>query len=341
MTDRNTAITLSRITGMIFIVLCHIVEYFWFVPGHEVIGHFFDCGVPLFIFISGYLYGLRIIRNYKRFFIKRIVSVSCPAVLVSVFTMIALLIAGVSVSIPTVIAYLFDLEGLLFLNWSFVSRFFNQIDSLGPLWFTTIIMLCYLLIPLLQMVYKRLVLKKIGIFIFVAVGILICVLVKPYFELSYFLFYIIGYIAGKNELMKKINLKWLAIYSLIVCAAIIIRLILHNFFDDTELYTTYAGLSHFVLGIWFVVLYSWLNNRFSIMFKKISERKVTKTLDKYSYYIFLVHGVFCMGAFNLFELMPLHFAVLLFLVATVSFAIIIRFLSNYLVKPFRKRGYLE
>ena len=40
MTDRNTAITLSRITGMIFIVLCHIVEYFWFVPGHEVLGHF-------------------------------------------------------------------------------------------------------------------------------------------------------------------------------------------------------------------------------------------------------------------------------------------------------------
>ena len=135
------------------------------------------------------MYGLRIIRNYKRSFIERIVSVSYPAVLVSVFTMIALLIAGVSVSIPTVIAYLFDLEGLLFLNWSFVSRFFNQIDSLGPLWFTTIIMLCYLLIPLLQMVYKRLVLKKIGIFIFVAVGILICVLLKPYFELSFFVLY--------------------------------------------------------------------------------------------------------------------------------------------------------
>ena len=155
------------------------------------------------------------------------------------------------------------------------------------------------------------------------------------------MFYIIGYIAGKNELMKKINLKWLAIYSLIVCAAIIIRLILHNYIGNTDLYITYAGLSHFVLGTWFVVLYSWLNNRFSVMFKNISEGKVAKTLDKYSYYIFLVHGVFCMGTFNLFELMPLHFAVLLFLVATVSFAIIIRFLSNYLVKPFRKRGYLE
>lgn len=337
MIEKDNSITLSRITGMLFIVICHIVKYFWFIPGHNILGDFFDCGVQLFIFISGYLYGMRVINNYKKFYMKRIVTVSFPAILVSLLTIITLIIAGVSVSVTTIIAYCVDLEGLLFLNWTFVSQFFNQIDSLGPLWFTTIIMLCYLLVPLLQALYKRYLPRNINVLLFIVIGITISIIVKPYFELSYFLFYIVGYIAGKNNLMKKINTKWFAIYSFVFCAVIVIRLVLHRYYDDTDIYFTYVGVSHFVLGTWFVVLYAWLNNRIGTNMEKVSGNMIVKVLDKYSYYIFLVYGVFCMGTFNLFELMPLHFATFAFVGLTVFFAIIIKAISNLLTKPFIKR----
>ena len=47
-TGRNPVITLSRVLGMFFIVLCHIIKYYSFIPMHESLGFFFKCGVDLF-----------------------------------------------------------------------------------------------------------------------------------------------------------------------------------------------------------------------------------------------------------------------------------------------------
>ena len=38
----NSAISLSRILGMVFIVLCHIIKYYEFVPMHESLAQFFN-----------------------------------------------------------------------------------------------------------------------------------------------------------------------------------------------------------------------------------------------------------------------------------------------------------
>ena len=142
---RNPAIMVARILGMLFIVLCHIIQYYTFVPGHGFLGQFFNCGVQLFLFVSGYLYGEKTIQGFRKWYIKRVATVAFPSVLVSVFTIIALLIVGNTITINNIIAYCLDLEGLLFINYN-LQTFFQEIRSLGPLWFTTIIMLCYLLV---------------------------------------------------------------------------------------------------------------------------------------------------------------------------------------------------
>ena len=122
---------------------------------HESLGQFFNCGVDLFIFISGYLYGGKVIKNFGRWYLKRIVTVALPAVILSMVVILALSIAGKNQSINSIIAYCLDLEGLLFLNWNLVSMIFKEIPSLGPLWFTTIIMLCYLMVSLFQKISTK------------------------------------------------------------------------------------------------------------------------------------------------------------------------------------------
>ncbi len=330
---RNNAITLSRVTGMMLIILCHIISFYPFIPGHESLNHFFNCGVQLFIYISGYLYGLRTINGYKSFFKKRMLSVSFPAIIVSIITIIALLIVGVSVSVPSIFAYCFDLEGLLFLNWSVIGSLFNEITSLGPLWFTTVIMLCYLLLPLLQKIYNLKVIKnnfKIFLLIFVLAGLVLCIVLRFYIDISYFLWFAIGFFTGRIKLLNKIKLSHLVLYSIAFIIVIILRLLLHRYYDGTNIYIIYSGLSHFVLGTWFVVLYSYLNNRFDKAINTIANSKIIRWLDAYSYYIYLVHGIFCAGVFNIFDYMPLYLSSIVFLIVTVLCSIIIKIISDFI-----------
>ena len=145
---RNPVITLSRVLGMLFIVTCHIIKYYTFIPMHESLGQFFNCGVDLFLFISGYLYGGKVVNRFGKWYFKRYLTVSLPAVIISITVIVALFIAGEGVSVNSIIAYCLDLEGILFLNWN-LTFLFREILTLGPLWFTTIIMICYLLVPAL------------------------------------------------------------------------------------------------------------------------------------------------------------------------------------------------
>ena len=148
-TNRDPVISISRVLGMVFIVICHIIKYYPFIPGSEFLGQFFNCGVHIFLFISGYLYGMRKITNFKKWYCKRLITVALPAIIVSWLMIIALYIAGENISFNSIIAYSLDIEGLVFLNNS-LSKIFPEITGLGPLWFTTIILLCYLLVPILQ-----------------------------------------------------------------------------------------------------------------------------------------------------------------------------------------------
>ena len=333
--EHNNAITLSRITGMFLIVLCHTIKFYWFVPWHESLGQFLNCGVHLFLFISGYLYGDRAIKNYKEFYQKRFYSVSLPAILISVFTIIALLLVGVSISIQSIVFYSLDLEGLLFLNWSFFSSLFSEIDSLGHLWFTTIIVICYLLIPALQKLICYLRTNKynsVFFCLFTIVGMLIYVLLSNIITLVYILWFVIGYLSGNIELLNKVKFKSFFVYTLLFVMSVVGRIIIHIFFDDTIFYTTFVGISLFIAGTWFVVFYSYLNNRFNETIKKISRYKIVKVFDNYSYYIYLTHGIFCSGVFNIFDKMSLFFATIVFIVVTVVFAVVLKTICSSLRK---------
>ena len=54
---KNASISVSRVAATILIVICHIVKYYTFIPGSSLLGQVFNVGVPMFVIISGYLYG--------------------------------------------------------------------------------------------------------------------------------------------------------------------------------------------------------------------------------------------------------------------------------------------
>lgn len=323
---RNPVISLSRICGMLLIVLCHVVVCYN-VPIGSALSGFFNCGVELFLLISGYLFGQRIIDDWGAFYSKRFRTVSIPAIITSVLVMAALLIVRQPLEWQSIVAYLLDAEGLLFLNWDFVtSNLFNEILSLGPLWFTTIIMLCYLLIPLLQRVAH---LNSIRYILFIIIGLVI-VIICPFIHLEYFFVFSIGYFAGKINLLDKIECKEFLLFTGLFILSLLFRVWAHRYIGSSPLYARLTIIPSTISGAWFIALFAFINSTNPERTKLFASSRSIQLCDKYSYYIFLSHGVFCMGTFNLYSHFSLPLATMLFILFTVAGAVIIRAISIYI-----------
>ena len=74
----------------------------------------------------------------------------------------------------------------------------------------------------------------------------------------------------------------------------------------------------------------------SSVITKMADSRIIRTLDGYSYYVFLVHGVFCMGFFNLYEKLPLPLATVLFVIATILSAVVLKLISQAISRPLLK-----
>ncbi len=66
--ERNYAISLLRVIGMFSIILCHFFGWI----GISSLSQFFNFGVYLFLFISGFLYGRKQIKDYKKWMWARV-----------------------------------------------------------------------------------------------------------------------------------------------------------------------------------------------------------------------------------------------------------------------------
>lgn len=148
---KHSEISILRTLSMFSIVLCHIIGYYSFIPSHNYLSQVFNVGVEIFFLMSGYLYGTKIIPRFFTWYKERIRKIYIPALIVIVIDIIVLTVVYSSkYSFCTIIVYLTNLHGVLHIYPTFFSSYITKIDNLGPLWFTTIIMICYLMVPLLQ-----------------------------------------------------------------------------------------------------------------------------------------------------------------------------------------------
>lgn len=332
--QKNPAISIARVMGMLLIVLCHTVAYYTFIPGSAFLGQIFGVGVHLFFFVSGYLYGGKMVGNLGKWYAQRLLTVSVPAVITSIIVMISLFIIGTKISASTVVVYLLNLEGILFLN-SGVLNYFSEIVPLGHIWFTTIIMLCYLLVPLLQKVKTPS--SNAGniawISTFLAIGTLVCFFTFTFANLTFFFLFSIAYFLGRMRFLDKVRGNFAIGYSVILLAVIGGRLLMRHYFDNTAVYTFYVGISNFVLGTWPVIFLAYVYRKLPKIINVIADWKPLKWFDKYSFYIYLTHGIFCAGELNIYKLLPLPLATVAFCVCTLIGAMILKWLCDFITKP--------
>lgn len=152
MMEKNIGLSYCRVVATLFIVVCHIIKYYTAIPFSQYMAQFFNVGVEMFIILSGYLYGGKKITDYKKFYLHRYLKICLP---VQIWTIVVFICSGRKDVLPYLIHFL-NIGGLRWINEGLLPPI--GVGGLGHTWFVTIIILCYLMIPLIQKVcdtYKK------------------------------------------------------------------------------------------------------------------------------------------------------------------------------------------
>lgn len=298
--DKNNAIVLIRTLAMLSIIVCHIFQEL-----NNELAYWFNVGVQIFVFTSGFLYGAKNIKNIKEFYIKRVKRILIPYYVFLVVVFIYYYIfKSEFINLKLVISTLLGLQ-----------LFGTSISGLGHLWFVTLIIICYVITPLLEKCYKKLSKYNDLKFWFVLSIILIIfqgVAFIPGMNFNITInisVYILGYAISKkyytNHLDStnkslKLGLGALSIGIILSIIKIIsymdITIYIKKLFSLVGVYkNVFIGIAIFLLIYMF-----WEKNKEFIKNKKILN--ILYFLDKYSYCIYITHLIFILGPSSLLNL---------------------------------------
>ena len=275
---KNVNISIVRIVSMFMILICHFCNEMGNKLG-SVLGQTFNVGVFIFIIISGYLFGKKNIDKPANWIIKRIKKIMIPVWIWVAVVNIIYLLKGIPLNFVGIISYIFDMQG-----W------FGIMNGLEHLWFLSVIMICYFVTPFLEKIRKnQLNFLKIIVAIFIASIIFSFVNVK----LGRYIFdvnlYISAYYYSFFENKFKKNKTNIFTYMGIIILSMITRVICRKFLDETVVYTNIV-----VLYTQSLIAFSVFRILQSLKIKNI-KLKIVEHLDEISYYIYIVHYVFCVG----------------------------------------------
>ena len=290
---RDTAITLLHVVGMIMIFLCHSMQ----IEKIYSISEILISGVPLFLFVSGFLTGKKEIDNVGKWLIEKAKRILVPF-LIFIITIYGLYsISGMAqVSAFQWIFSLCNLQGLNYTYWKF--NHFGAVAGCGHLWFVTTLMFCYLLTPLMQKLKKRS-LKSWQKFLLI-LSVLIGQLGLLYlgFQLSYIITFFFGYFLSQTKI--RTDFSWMGFVTLLTLTVCGARLILRSLIDGSDFYDRYFVLiSSAFIGIWIFYAVYFLKAKFPILFN-LFECQVIDFTERISYYFYLTHYVFLRGPLSTF-----------------------------------------
>ena len=106
-TGTSEALSIMRAFAMVSIVLCHYVHW---IERIAWIGQFLNVGVPVFILISGFLYGHKYISDFKTWFIQRYLKIMIP---IGVYCLVTAFVLGIigKLGMPKTIGTLITILG--------------------------------------------------------------------------------------------------------------------------------------------------------------------------------------------------------------------------------------
>lgn len=327
---KDYSISLIRLISTIFIVSCHMMQYLKF-----PLAWVFNVGVQIFLFMSGYLYGLKKydgddINFYKKQFKK-------------------ILIDYYIVIIPVIIIYFVFSRNNISKTIAYEMLLTHTtVKGGGHLWYIAYCLICYLITPFLYRLFDD-ILKKKHIVIHTSIIMLLIITIInnffKYFNSAWIFCYIFGFFIGnlKKENLFKLE-KNISIISIII-ALIMNSIRILEYFKinivvnrlSTTTYERFCNFSHVLLGVSLFIIFRLI---FNTIFKKEYPniiKKICSYTDKMSYDIYLVHQFLILGPFTLMRLTPyLIINIIIILILIIILATIVNFLSNRTKKIIEK-----
>lgn len=269
--SESAAISYLRVLAMLSIVACHFLQ--------SLGSHWawvFNIGVQVFLLMSGYLYGHKQIGNWREWFGKRFVRIYIPYLLFIVAIIPVYAVARM-LSIKNIFVYLLDIQGV----------FGGGVKGLGHLWFMTAIVLCYAITPLLQ--WSRRWAKGLIWLVVLLAAVVILYLPVQRSIASWFVLYALGYYLAIVDRKAKWTLGILTVFVFVW---------LLSRFDWSALMqmSSAYSMSFHMAGAVIVFLTGLLVAR---LIGQVSVPKVIRTLDRYSFQIYIVHHVLVMPPFGM------------------------------------------
>lgn len=328
--NRDYSISCARLIAMCFIVACHIMQRDSFASDingvHIEWAYWFNVGVQMFLFISGYLYGVK----------KKIVNVefykkSFPKILIDYYIFIIVMLALIHWS-PIMSIDEKGIKALL--------TFSGTVPGLGHLWFIPAILFCYLFTPAFSGIINSIDVRSNLRFVIESTLMLIIIhetvtLFFGNFSPAWTNCFVLGMIYSRIE--KRGNVRTFFYATIAVLCLIMIPIQFRvDYWPHKELpaffasgYESFVSYGHVFLGIAMVLC---IRSIYSNLFKIISRTQKHTILnwsDKYSYDIYLVHHVFVQSAFGCVEFISNRWiAIPLAIVFTLFSSVILNIISN-------------
>ena len=290
--NRNVAIMYIRVVAMLFIFIDHAVMYVSF-PFKNIILQITNSGVLLFLFISGFLYGGKTISEFGAWIKARAIRLWIPYfIFICVYYLLEILQGNGMAAVKPFITYSLLLQGLL-----------GTAGGPQTLWFMTLLVLCYCLVPVLQFTRDRIAVVQdsrhvtpVAIALMILLQVLLayhCNLTLDFgHPLSWYVVAIFvfccGYFSNRSIVNSGITSRKLAIWTAVMCVSMGIRVIAQRWIDGTVLYDRVISIwTNAILDIWIVNFIYYFVNKEQVRF----DCEIIRQGDRLSYAFYLVHAL--------------------------------------------------
>lgn len=295
--DRDYCITFVRLIATTMIVICHFLQFY-----NCELAWWLNAGVPVFLCMSGYLYGKKLVPQDDEitFFRKQAVKILSDyyIVVIPVMLLQAVLIPG-SLSPATV----FQALTLL-----------TVIAGGGHLWFVPCILLCYFLTPfLIRTFYRCRKDSSLALWLLSLLGLTYAASPLYFSSISPFVIYcyILGLFLGFCEKTGRTHLfrQILWIVSVFCIASNGVQIYV-DYISHTDLtgqaesaYSVFSGYAHISLGICLFFALRFLLQKFLLRNACPGWlQKIGDLSDRYSYDVYLVHHFLILGPMTLMHM---------------------------------------
>lgn len=318
--QRDPAVSIIRVLAFILIFMCHIMQYYGF-----GLAWWFNVGVQIFLCLSGYLYGRKVIADDLSFLKKQCVKILTPYYLVILaIILIQIFFFSNQVSAMQII------KALLI---------YGTLKGGEHLWFIPTILFCYVLTPLInrlnEYIFNRSYVFFRVVMTLLALSVIVALFVS-YFNSTWIACYYIGNVVGKNEIKNKIRkftIKYTACFFAagLISAQIIISYILKIQFSGFAriFYSSMCDYGHVFLGVATVILLLDFFRELQI----VNLPKAITFLDSISYEGYLVHQFLILGPMSLLNFKYTKLNVLIIVMIIFLLTIIIALI----IKEFEKK----